>query len=156
MMNFKELNAMLDKVNEVCKKIDKETTEINRAKDRDVDFAYKKFRRECGEMIETMLKAGLKEFAYPTNMKGCVYGTTLWLVIRTRGVGGFHRFREIGKINKWTEGDDNEHPFKKEIVDWYFHELDKEKFELAFKDAIMRATKEKVTDTIKRNEEAKK
>lgn len=154
-MNLTELNNMLDTVNKLCKEVDKETTELNRAKNRDVDFAYKKFRRECGDMIATMIKAGLEEFAYPTNMKGYAYGTTLWLVLKADNLGGYHSFRETGRIEKWTVGVRNEDSVKAYIVQWYFHELDKEKFELAFKDAIMKAMNDKVNDTIKRNEEAK-
>lgn len=148
MMNLDELSAMLDKVNEACKKIDAETTELEAIKKAEINDWYDVFRKDVREMGAVARKADLNEFAYPTNFKGHSYGHTCWFVMKFGRFG----FRESGRVEKWTCC---ENPLKETVVNWYFNELDQEKFELAFKDAIMKATKEKVANTIKRNEDAK-
>jgi len=147
-MKLDALNKLLDEVNAICSEVEAETNDLKAKHEADVEALYQIFRNDMKELWQTMKKAGMMEFAYPTNFNGGTYGHSCWLVLSCRDP----RFCESGRFQKWAY---SECVTRERIVNWYFDELNHDEFELAFKEAVTKAAAKKVEDTMKRNKEAK-
>lgn len=147
-MKLDALNKLLDEVNAICSEVEAETKDIKAKHEADVEALYQIFLNDMKELWQTMKKAWMREFAYPTNFNGHTYGHSCWLVLACRDP----RFCESGLCQRWAY---SECVTREQIVNWYFEELNHDEFELAFKEAVTKAATKKVEDTMKRNKEAK-
>lgn len=146
-MNIDNLSKMLDEIDLLIDTVEEETKELEKKRYDEFIKANYQMGQEIREIAKMMKKAGLKEFAVPTPFKGYNYGRSEWLVIHDNGN---YSFSETGRCAKWTVG----RPAKDiTYTNWWFE--NRKKFDEAFGEAIIKATKEKVAKTLKRNKEAK-
>jgi len=143
-----DLINMINSIDELCSKIEKETAEIKKEvsqKERDL---VNGFYKDLIEYKNVIRKAGMKEFSYLTGFWGHTYGLPVYLVIGPN----FNGFFEPGRIKRWAIS----YLPQKDIIKWWYEDLDKEAFDKAFQEDVTKAIKERVDKAIKENEEIKR